>query len=227
MALGHAATSGRTSTLPGSSPAASRCIVGSNASRCTSSASIRRSSGRAPDASRASAARETVGVVVVRADQGELEHDRAVVVDTRELVPGADEHERARVVELVEGGLGRGARGRSTRTRACTATRPDVPSARAAASSGATTCAAPSRVRALAGAAARAPTTVMSSMPRVRRTASREQADRTSARDEHAVAGHRARDVDRVQRDRGRFGERGGAQRQPARDRQQPSGVPR
>ena len=52
-------------------------------------------------------AREAVRVVVVRTEQRELEHDRAVVVHARQFVSGADEDERARVVELVERGFGR------------------------------------------------------------------------------------------------------------------------
>ena len=62
--------------------------------------------------------REAAGVVVVRADDRELEHDHAVVVDARHVVAGADEHQRARVVELVERRLGRAPRCPSTRTRA-------------------------------------------------------------------------------------------------------------
>ena len=58
-----------------------------------------------PDASSSSARREAVRVVVVRAEQRELEHDRAVVVHARHVVSGADEDERARVVELVERGF--------------------------------------------------------------------------------------------------------------------------
>ena len=49
-----------------------------------------------------------------------------------------------------------------------------------------------------------------------------EQADRTAAGDEHAVVGRRAREVDGVDRDRGRLGERGGARRQRVGDAQQP-----
>ena len=45
---------------------------------------------------------EPLDVVVVRGDDRELEHDRPVVVDARHLVAGPDEHERSRVVELVE-----------------------------------------------------------------------------------------------------------------------------
>ncbi len=54
-ALGHGDTSGRTRTLPTSSPAASRCMASSTPSRPTSSGSTSRSTGRAPDASRSRA----------------------------------------------------------------------------------------------------------------------------------------------------------------------------
>ena len=47
-----------TMTLPGSSPAASRCIVGSTSSSPMSTGSINWSSGSAPDASSSSAGRK-------------------------------------------------------------------------------------------------------------------------------------------------------------------------
>ena len=51
---------------------------------------------------------EAGGVVVVRAERGELQDDHAVVVRPGEVVPGADEHEHPGRVELIERPFGRG-----------------------------------------------------------------------------------------------------------------------
>ena len=51
---------------------------------------------------------EAVVVVVVRAEQRQLEDDHPVVVDAWRLGAGAEEHEGAGPVELIERGLHRG-----------------------------------------------------------------------------------------------------------------------
>ena len=165
---------------------------------------------------------ETVVVVVVRADDRQLEDDRPIVVDPRQLASGTDEHERAGVVELVERGL----RG----PRVARALEGD-------------------RVRRLHWSSHRgARELVRRHRPRRRpgrpRTSSRrcgfddcdvfdtagaqdrehQEPDRAGTRDEDAVAGHRAREVRGVQRDRSRFGERGGADGKLGRNREQPFG---
>ena len=50
----------------------------------------------------------------------------------------------------------------------------------------------------------------------------RQQADGATTRHEHAIVGRDLREVDAVQRDRSRFGERGGTRRQIAGDAQEP-----
>ena len=189
-------------------------------SSSTSSGSISRSSGSAPDASSSSARREPVGVVVVRADQGELEHDHAVVVDPRQLVAGADEDERARVVELVERRFG-GTRvpGALERER-CTARRPAGPSARWAARRARPP--APRRPRARARRRGGAGSdTVMSLTPCGAEHRGREQPDRAATGHEHPIVRGRTREVHGVHRDRGRLGERGRPGREPVGDPQQ------
>ena len=49
---------------------------------------------------------ETLGVVIVGADNGQLEHDHPVVVDAWQIPARADEDEGSGEVELVESGLG-------------------------------------------------------------------------------------------------------------------------
>ena len=144
-------------TLPGSSPAARRCIVASTSSSSTSSGSISCVERQRARREQLERGREPLGVVVVRADDRQLEHDRAVVVDARHVVAGPDEHERARVVELVERRLRRGRVARALeRDRVRLGDRAG-PSARAADRSGAITRRRTDRERALAPRAAPAP----------------------------------------------------------------------
>ena len=141
-----------------------------DSSSSTSSGSISTSSGSAPDASSSSAAREAVRVVVVRADDRELEHDRPVVVHAGQFATGADEHERARVVELVERGLGgRRVAGALERDRVRLGDA-DGPSARVAARRASTHARRADR-RARSRRAGAGSDTVMSSTPRARSTA--------------------------------------------------------
>ncbi len=93
---------GVTMTLPGSSPAASRCIVGSTWSRRDVDRLDQQVEGEGARREQLERGAEPGRVVVVRADDRLLHDDHAVVVDARRRAAGADEHERARVVELVE-----------------------------------------------------------------------------------------------------------------------------
>ena len=179
----------------------------------TSTGSISRSSGQRARREQLQRGREAVGVVVVRADRGELEHDHPVVVDARQLASRADEHERPRVVELVERGLGRARVTRALERDGERRRRPAVPSARGGARRGRRR--APRRPRARARGGARRRLRHRDVVHAARAQAPRSSAVRpgpppvTSTRS----AGSHAGEVDGVDRDRGRLGQRGGAGR--------------